>query len=100
MKVLVSIRNEAGHKAEVQPQENGSFLLVENHSPITAAANACTQLCDAGLEVFQAGLGERVLVHRPEHGVAGFSPLLGDRCPNTLSLDSAEANAVREGWGR
>ena len=42
--------------AVVQRQADGSFLLLENHCPICAAAVACTGLCSQELDVFQAVL--------------------------------------------
>ncbi|HEY2981579.1 MAG TPA: metalloregulator ArsR/SmtB family transcription factor [Anaerolineales bacterium] len=71
LKALVSILNEEGYMAEIQTQKDGSFLLIENHCPISAAANACAKLCDAELEVFQGVLGEGFVVQRLEHMVAG-----------------------------
>lgn len=71
LKTLVSIRNEEGFMAEVQRQPDGSFLLIENHCPISAAAKVCPKLCDAEMEVFQAILGEDVAIERAEHMVAG-----------------------------
>ena len=68
---LISIRNEEGYMAEVQRQPDGSFLLIENHCPISAAANTCPKLCDAELEVFRAILGEGVVIERTEHMLAG-----------------------------
>src|ERR1700752_1485709 len=38
---LARLRTEEGYMAEVRREEDGSFLLVENHCPICAAANAC-----------------------------------------------------------
>ena len=71
LEALISIRNEEGYMAEVQRQRDGSFLLIENHCPISAAANACPKLCDAELEVFRTVLGEGLLIERMEHMVAG-----------------------------
>ena len=68
---LISIRNEEGYMAEVRRQPDGSFLLTENHCPISAAANTCPKLCDAELEVFRAILGEGVVIERTEHMLAG-----------------------------
>ena len=68
---LISIRNEEGYMAEVQRQPDRSFLLIENHCPISAAANTCPKLCDAELEVFRAILGEGVVIERTEHMLAG-----------------------------
>jgi len=71
LQTLFSIRNEEGYMAEVQRQPDGSFLLIENHCPISAAANTCPKLCDAEFEVFRAILGEGVVIERTEHIMAG-----------------------------
>jgi len=71
LEALASIRNKEGFMAEVQRQPDGSFLLIENHCPISAAANVCPKLCDAEMEVFRAILGESVAIERAEHMVAG-----------------------------
>ena len=71
IETLISLRNEDGYMAEIQLQKDGSFLLIENHCPISAAAHSCTGLCDAELEVFQGVLGEDVQVERLEHIIAG-----------------------------
>ncbi|HEY9620722.1 MAG TPA: metalloregulator ArsR/SmtB family transcription factor [Crinalium sp.] len=68
---LVEIRTNEGYMAEMQMQTDGSFLLVENHCPICAAAAVCTGLCATELEVFQAVLGEDVDIQRVEHIIAG-----------------------------
>src|SRR6266513_1333204 len=41
VRILARIRTEEGYIAEVKPERNGGFLLVENHCPICAAASAC-----------------------------------------------------------
>jgi predicted ArsR family transcriptional regulator len=71
LEALAAIRTHEGYMAEVQPQADGSFLLLEKHCPICAAAMACTGLCGKELEVFQAALGEDVTIERTEHIVAG-----------------------------
>ena len=71
LETLAALRTNEGYMAEVQPLADGSFLLVENHCPICAAAAACTGLCAKELEVFQSVLGEDVKVERTEHIVAG-----------------------------
>lgn len=71
LEALAEVRTEEGYMAEVQSLDDGSFLLVENHCPICAAATACTGLCARELEVFQTVLGEDVKVERTEHIVAG-----------------------------
>ena len=71
LQALVTLRNEEGFMAEVQHQPDGSFLLIQNHCPISAAAKVCAKLCDAEIEVFRGILGEDVAVERSEHMVAG-----------------------------
>lgn len=71
LKTLAELRTHEGYMADVQAQADGSFLLVENHCPICAAATACTGLCDKELETFQSVLGDGVDIQRVEHIVAG-----------------------------
>ena len=61
--------------AEVIGQDLGDGYFAKNHCPICAAAAACTGLCGAELDVFQAVLAEAVEITRTEHIVAG-----GRRC--------------------
>ena len=71
LRALISLRNEEGFMAEVQRQPDGSFLLIQNHCPISAAAKECRKLCDSELEVLRAILGESVAIERAEHIVTG-----------------------------
>lgn len=71
LRQLVEIRTREGYMAEVQTQADGSFLLIENHCPICAAAAACTGLCAREMEIFQAVLGEAVKIDRVEHIISG-----------------------------
>jgi iron-sulfur cluster biosynthesis transcriptional regulator SufR len=71
LQALATLRNEEGFMAEVQRQPDGSFLLIQNHCPISAAAKVCPKLCDAEMEVFRAILGEGVAIERAEHMVDG-----------------------------
>jgi predicted ArsR family transcriptional regulator len=68
---LVEIRTNEGYMAEVQTQADGSFLLIENHCPICAAATVCTGLCAKELEIFQSILGDDTNIKRVEHIIAG-----------------------------
>lgn len=68
---LAALRNEEGYMAEVQRQEDGGYLLIENHCAICAAARNCTGLCASELECFQAVLGEEVRVERISHILSG-----------------------------
>jgi predicted ArsR family transcriptional regulator len=68
---LARVRTEEGYMAEVREEEGGGFLLVENHCPICAAANACQGFCSTELDLFRSVLGPGVEVERVEHIVSG-----------------------------
>ena len=68
---LTRIRREEGYLAEFSRKRDGSFLLVENHCPICAAANACQGLCREELTLFRTLLGKAVQVERVDHILAG-----------------------------
>src|ERR687894_189355 len=52
-------------------EEGEGFLLVENHCPICAAANACQGFCSTELDLFRTVLGTGVEVELVEHIVSG-----------------------------
>lgn len=68
---LARVRTEEGYMAEVMQEDDGSYLLVENHCPICAAANACQGFCTTELDLFRSVLGTGVEVKRVEHIVSG-----------------------------
>jgi len=68
---LAQIRNREGYMASVASEVGDSFLLIENHCPICAAAAACRGLCRSELAVFRAVLGTDVTVERTDHILAG-----------------------------
>src|SRR5215217_3723259 len=68
---LARVRSEEGYMAEVRRADDGSFLLVENHCPICAAANACQGFCSTELDLFRSILGPGVTVERAEHIIKG-----------------------------
>ena len=72
---LADLRTAEGYMADWREEADGSFVLVENHCPICAAATACQGFCRAELDVFRAVLGLETEVVRSEHIVAG-----GRRC--------------------
>ncbi|CAI1540365.1 iron-sulfur cluster biosynthesis transcriptional regulator SufR [Serratia quinivorans] len=76
---LTAIRCREGYMAESHLQEDGSFLLVENHCPICAAATVCQGFCRAELSVFTEVL--QAQVERSEHILAGAR-----RCAYRISL--------------
>jgi predicted ArsR family transcriptional regulator len=68
---LAEIRNKEGYMATWEKEEGGSYLLVENHCPICAAASACTGFCRSEQFIFEQVLGRDVRVERVEHLLAG-----------------------------
>lgn len=68
---LAGLRSTEGYLAQVLPQRDGSYLFVENHCPIAAAAAQCRQLCSGELKVFESALGRCVTIERTEHILAG-----------------------------
>lgn len=76
---LADLRSAEGYMANWREEVDGSFVLVENHCPICAAAVACQGFCRAELDVFRAVLGGRAVVERTEHIVAG-----GRRCSYSI----------------
>ena len=57
--------------AESRRNPDGSYLLVENHCPICAAATECQGLCRAELDIFRSVLGGDVEVTRVDHILSG-----------------------------
>jgi predicted ArsR family transcriptional regulator len=64
---LAGIRNDEGYMAEWSEEPDGSFLLVENHCPICAAARLCQGFCRDELEMFREMIGPDADVERGEH---------------------------------
>ena len=79
LSLLADIRTREGYMAEFKT-ENCHFLFIENHCPICSAAKVCQKFCRAELQAFQSVLGERVLIERTDHMVAG-----GRRCAYKIS---------------
>jgi predicted ArsR family transcriptional regulator len=67
---LAEIRNKEGYMASWEIEKD-SYLLVENHCPICAAATACTGFCRSEQSIFEQVLGRDVRVERIEHLLAG-----------------------------
>ena len=66
---LAAIRSREGYMADSWQEEDGSFMLVENHCPICAAAAVCAGFCRSEIETFRAVLG--ATVERSEHILLG-----------------------------
>ncbi len=72
LKSLAKIRSREGYMAEVKKEKDGSYLLIENHCPICAAANKCQLFCKSELQLFQQILAdEKVEVTREKHIITG-----------------------------
>jgi len=79
---LAQQRSAEGYEAEVlgapddvaddvADEPDAPVVLVEHHCPICVAATSCQQLCASELDVFQAALGDDVVVTREQHLLAG-----------------------------
>jgi predicted ArsR family transcriptional regulator len=68
---LARVRTEEGYMAEVKREGKTSFLFIENHCPICAAASACKGFCETELDLFRRVLGADIGVERVEHIVSG-----------------------------
>ncbi len=80
VKALAAQRTREGYMAEVRRAGRGTYLLIENHCPICAAATACLSLCRVELDVFRATLGPGVSVERESHLLDG-----DERCVYRIS---------------
>jgi predicted ArsR family transcriptional regulator len=67
VRTVTRLRSEEGYMAEFEAESDGSFLLIENHCPICAAAKTCQGFCRSELELFRAAFGARTSVTRQEH---------------------------------
>lgn len=74
LKRLSELRSQEGYMAEWK-EENGEYLLIENHCPICAAATECQGFCRAELKNFKDLMGENYEVERVKHIIFG-----GQRC--------------------
>jgi predicted ArsR family transcriptional regulator len=88
---LAQLRTEEGYMAEVQSTGKDSFLLVENHCPICAAATACQGFCETELDVFRSVLGPQIHVERVEHIIAG-----NRRCAYRITPKSVRSGPSRK----
>jgi predicted ArsR family transcriptional regulator len=82
---LARLRTMEGYMAQAKRQRDGSFLLIEDHCPICAAAQACQGFCRSELEVFGAAFGADVSVTREEHLLSGAR-----RCVYRIALAEAQ----------
>src|SRR5262249_31330621 len=64
VRTVARLRTEEGYMAEFGAAPDGSFLLIENHCPICAAAKTCQGFCRSELELFRAAFGAGTSVTR------------------------------------
>ncbi|WP_305856453.1 helix-turn-helix transcriptional regulator [Balneatrix alpica] len=74
LQVLMELRCREGYMADLQPQSDGSWLLLEHHCPICSAARQCQGFCRSELAIFQQLLAP-AQVERTQHLLGG-----GQRC--------------------
>jgi predicted ArsR family transcriptional regulator len=67
---LVRLRSAEGYMADASRRDDGTYVIVENHCPICAAATACQGFCRSELALF-ARLLAPARVERSEHLLAG-----------------------------
>ena len=68
---LAAIRTSEGYMARFEKDEDGSFMLIENHCPICEAAKTCQGFCKSELKTFKTILGENVQIKRVHHILEG-----------------------------
>lgn len=84
---LAAMREAEGYMAEWSAEPDGSFLLIENHCPICAAATRCQALCRSELAVFAEALGPEATIRRTEHLIGGAR-----RCTYRISPRTRQAS--------
>ena len=80
---LAALRAGEGYMARAEPHGR-TWLLIEDHCPICAAAATCQGFCRSELALFRRCLGDEALVERTEHLIAGAR-----RCVYRISVAGA-----------
>lgn len=70
LQMLADVRSEEGYMARVE-QDGDSWLFIENHCPICAAATVCQNFCRSELQLFRDIMGENVTVEREQYLLDG-----------------------------
>lgn len=71
VQALAKLRSEEGYMAEAIKEDSKTWLLVENHCPICAAAQTCQGFCRSELETFQHLFKPLAKVERTDHILQG-----------------------------
>jgi len=91
VRTVARLRSEEGYMAEFEAEPDGSFLLIENHCPICAAAKTCQGFCRSELELFRAAFGVGTSVTRQEHLLSD-----GRRCVYRIASPAADDRRAAE----
>ena len=70
LEALAAEREREGYMARIE-RDGADWLLIEDHCPICAAAQACQGFCRSELALFQRCLASWAQVQRSEHQLAG-----------------------------
>lgn len=70
LEALAEVRSEEGYMAKVE-REDDSWLFIENHCPICAAATACQNFCRSELTLFSDVVGDDGSVEREQYLLNG-----------------------------
>ena len=68
---LADMRSAEGYMARLETLSDQTFLLVEDHCPICAAAMTCQGFCSIELDIFQNLIGPGWHIERQDHVLAG-----------------------------
>jgi predicted ArsR family transcriptional regulator len=71
IQALTALRDQDGYLAEFMAEDDGHWVITENHCPIREAAQSCKGFCAWEVMLFQELLGETVRVERTEHQMDG-----------------------------
>lgn len=71
VQALAELRSAEGYMAEAVKEDGLTWLLIENHCPICAAATACHGFCRSELETFQSLFKGIAKVERTNHILQG-----------------------------
>ncbi|EML0364119.1 MULTISPECIES: helix-turn-helix transcriptional regulator [unclassified Providencia] len=66
LEALAEVRSEEGYMAKVE-QDDDSWLFIENHCPICAAATACQNFCRSELALFSDIVGDDASIEREQY---------------------------------
>ncbi|HEC8325107.1 TPA: transcriptional regulator [Providencia rettgeri] len=70
LEALAEVRSEEGYMAKVE-QDGDSWLFIENHCPICAAATACQNFCRSELTLFSEIVGDNGTIEREQYLLNG-----------------------------